>query len=276
MTPQTLRRWPRLAALLLALGLCLALPTATFAAAAVDASSPIRWTADLAAGGTMDSASFTAPANSFLVLSIQTDGDTDSNYTNGAATPSVSLSTGSALTWTKQVERTWSETTAGGQSVWWTAPAVTSEARVVRITKDASSVSTKRTSAKLYVVTGVDLNGTPVDTVGAGNEGGSGTNSLTTTSVTPGATGLLFAGDTDWNQLGVFTSSDLTIDTADYAGAISVMSGYKACTSGVGVTANLNAGGTGTAQHKWTQIVIREAAAGGVTKAATLSLLGVQ
>jgi hypothetical protein len=232
-------------------------------AVAVDSSTPSRWSAFLAPAATMDSASFTAPANSFLVLTIECDGNDDLEYTNGFATPSVSLSTGTALTWTKRVERTWSEATQGGQSVIWTAPAVTSEARVVRVTKDINSISTRRTSAKLYVVTGVDLAGTPVDTVGASNEGGSTTNDIATTSITPGANGMLFVADTDWTQKGVFTSSDLTIDTADYAGEISVCSGYKTCTSGAGVTADLNAAGTLAVQHKWCQIVVREAGTAG-------------
>lgn len=230
-------------------------------AIAVDASSPVRWSASLAAGGTMDSASFTAPADSFLVLVINCDGNNDSNYTNGTSTPTVSLSTGTALTWTKRVERTWSETTAGGQSVIWTAPAVTSEARVVRITKDAASVSTLRTAAKLYVLTGVDISGTPVDSVTASNEGGTNTDPTNTTSLTPGANGLLIVAATDWSQTGAITSSNLTVESGDYAGAITASSGYRTCTSGVAVGGNLNP--PATPQFKWCQLIVREAAGGG-------------
>lgn len=227
-------------------------------ACAVDASSPIRYTGVIATGATITSAAFTAPANSLLVAMSQTDG------TSGQ-TPSVVFSdTGGGLTWIKRVERTASETTAGGLSVIYTAEQVSSISRQVVATFTQGSGSTLRISAKVYVVTGADIGGTPVDTVGANNEGGSGTNNLTTTSITPGATGLLMVSDCDWNQQGVFdASSDLTEDSADYSGQISVDSGYKACTSGVGVTANLNAGGAGTPQHKWCQIVVRQAATAG-------------
>jgi hypothetical protein len=127
----------------------------------------------------------------------------------------------------------------------------------VQVAKTATGLN--QISAKCYVLTGVDVDGTPVDSVTANNEGGSTTNNLTTTSVTPGATGLLIAADTDWQALGSFeASSDLTQDTTTFAGLVSVCDGYKVCTSGVGVTGNLNAAGSSAAQHKWCQIVVRE------------------
>lgn len=238
-------------------------------AALVDASSPIRFSVKTASNTNADSASFTAPANSLLVLCISHDGSTG---THGTLTTTISLTTGTALTWTKQVERALAETTDGAASIIYTAPAVASEARVVRVnsTWTLSTGVTLQRSIKLYVVTGVDLGGTPVDTVGANNEGGSATNNLTTTSITPGANGLLVACDCDWSALGVFqTSADLTQDTATFAD-ISVCSGYKAVTSGVGATANLDAAGAGAAQHKWCQIVVREAAGGGATPSGML------
>jgi hypothetical protein len=221
----------------------------------VDASSPVRFTGSTASNTNIDSASFTAPANSLIVLCIEHDGDSGST---GTLTITPSLTTGSAITWIQQVARTLGETTDGGSSFIYTAIATTSEARVVRINSvwTVNTGASRRRSAKIYVVTGATIGGTYIDTVGANNEGGSGTNNLTTSSITPGGTGLLFAADCDWNQLGTMTSSDLTLDTADYAGAISVADGYKTTTSGVGTTANLNAGGTGGAQHKWCQITI--------------------
>jgi hypothetical protein len=137
-----------------------------------------------------------------------------------------------------------------------------------------SSTGLKPKSVKLYVLTGVDVDGTPVDAVGASNEGGSGINDLTTTSITPGANGRLFCCDTDWNALGLFdASSDLTEDTAHFAGAISVNSGHKASSNGVGVTGNLNASGAGVPQHKWCQVTVRESATAAAKK--YRSLLGV-
>jgi hypothetical protein len=214
----------------------------------VDASSPALFTT--AGAATVDSASFTAPANSLIVLISMGD---SSGSTDTTITPSLTV--GSALTWILQVARNGSETAVNGTTHIHTAVATTSEARTVRVT---SSNDTQRRACKIYVITGATIGGTYVDTVGANNEGGSITNDLTTSSITPSADGLLIVGDTDWQALGELTSSDLTLTTANYEGAISVACGYKTTTSGVGVTANLNAfgGGTDDAQHKWAQITI--------------------
>lgn len=239
-------------------------------AIALDGSTPVRWAGTPAGGGTIVSASFTAPTDAYLVLDVESDG-TSGQMPN---TPTVSDSGG--LTWTKRVERSYGETTDGGYSAFWTARTTNSVSRTITVTSGVSN-QTKRHSAKLRVFTGVDVDGTPVDTVGANNEGGSGTNNLTTATITAGAAGVLVCADCDFNQLGAFqSSSDLTQDTADYAGEISVCSGYKTVSSGASVNGNLNAGGTGTAQHKWCQIIVREAAGGGGTTAPRmLSLLGV-
>lgn len=232
-------------------------------AIAVDSSTPARWTGTWngSNGGSITSASFTAPADALLVLCATVD--TGNGATSAA---SLSASDSGGLTWTKRVERLGSETTAGGGSAVFTARTTSSASRTVTLTganpgAPGGQWGTGRASAKLYVLTGVDVDGTPVDTVGANNEGGSAANPLNTTSITPGANGLLVAADTDWSQLGAMTSSDLTLDTADYAGAISVASGYKACTSGVGVTGNFDPP-AGTPQHKWTQVTVREASGG--------------
>jgi hypothetical protein len=223
-------------------------------AIAVDGSSPARVSATSATATALTTASFTAPADALLVACWNMDGLGSGTYTY------VATDTG-GLTWTREIDRSHGETTSSGAAGIFTARTTSSASRTVSFnpTFTGAGAADIRKSLRVYALTGVDVDGTPVDTVGANNEGGSGTNNLTTTSITPGATGLIIAVDTDWNQLGVFTSSDLTIDTADYAGQISVVSGYKACTSGVGVTANLDAGGTGTAQHKWCQVIVREA-----------------
>lgn len=226
-------------------------------AVALDASTPARFTGTVSAGGSITSASFTAPANALIEVDAQFDGDNDGH----GGTSGISDTGG--LSWTKRVERTLSETTAGGGSVIWTARTTSSASRTVSVTRTGGSAGALRWSAKVRVWTGADVDGTPVDTVGANNEGGSGTNNLTTSSVTPGAAGVLVVSGTDWNALGTPASSDLTADAAHYAGSLSVVSGYKACSSGVSVTGNLDASGTSAAQWKWCQVVVREAAGGG-------------
>lgn len=232
-------------------------------AIAVDASSPARWSGQITPNNVITSAPFTAPANSLLVVcaNYDSDGSPGQNVTG-------SCEDSGGLAWTERVRRDNNETTAGGMSVIFTAPQVTSASRTVSVrwTAGANGSPPKQMSAVCYVLTGVDLSGTPVDAVGANNEGGSGTNNLTTSSVTPGANGLLIACDTEWNARGSFEgSSDLTQNTTTFAGLMSVCSGYKAVSSGVAATANLNAAGTSAAQHKWCQIVVREAAGGGGT-----------
>jgi voltage-gated potassium channel Kch len=229
---------------------------------AVDASSPARWTGQPANGGTLVSASFTAPADALLVVTLQADGDSTANGTVGHT-----VTDSGGLAWTKQVERLVSEATDGGTSAIWTARTTSAVARTITITRShtLNTAQTRRVSAVCRVLTGVDVDGTPVDTVSASNEGGSAgdaNNDVTTTSLVPGATGLLIVSDLDWNTNGAMSSSNLTIDHQEYAGEIDVIDGYRTCTAGVSVSANLNAAGTGSsAQHKWTQIIVREAAA---------------
>lgn len=221
-----------------------------YCAIAVDSSTPIRWAGIPSSGTGITSASFTAPANSFLLACVQGDSDVGSGTT-------VSITDSGSLTWTTRVERGATEATDGGSSHIYTAPQVTSAARTATTTF-TYSLGSGRIACKLYVVTGVDITGTPVDTVGASNEGGSTANNTTTTNITPGANGLLFVNNCDWTATGGFTSSDLTIETATYSGQIAACSGYKTCTSGVGVTGNLNALGSSPVQDKWCQVIVRE------------------
>lgn len=223
-------------------------------AVTLDGSTPVRWSTTLNTSGSSASASFTAPANALLVACFNYDADAV------ASAFTVNCSDSGGLTWSRQVERHRNETTTGGGSAIFTARTTSATSRTVSIVRGSDGDGNfRRVSGFVYVLTGVDVDGTPVDSVGANNEGGSSTNNLTTSNLTAGAAGMLICCDTDWSQLGVFTSSDLTIDTADYSGTISVMSGYKAVSAGT-VNGNLNAGGTGSAQHKWCQIVVREAA----------------
>lgn len=228
-------------------------------AIAIDGSTPARWAGIVSttSGGTITSASFTAPADALLVLCATYD--TNGVWSAGTRTAS---DTGT-LSWSPQVERLGNETTAGGASGLWTARTTSSVSRTVSFalgtgTGSGTPWATGRVSCKLYVLTGVDVDGTPVDTVGANNEGGSTTDSITTSNITAGAAGLLLAADCDWNAQGVLTSSDLTVDSAHYASEISVMSGYKSVSAGT-VNGNLNSGGA-SPQHKWCQITVREAA----------------
>lgn len=222
-------------------------------AALVDASSPIRFTGSgTGTNFAITSDNFTAPANALIVCCVGLD-------SQGSATGANTVTDSGGLTWTTQVERAGNETTQGGKSGIFTARTISAVARTVTVTRIAADPS-GRVSAKAYVATGADVDGTPVDTVDANNESGSTTNDYTTPSLTPGADGLVFGSDTDWAAQGAFDAGDLTQDTDTYPGQISVCSGWKPVTSGVGVTVNFNAAGTGAAQHKECRIIVRAAA----------------
>jgi hypothetical protein len=227
-------------------------------AIALDVSTPVRWTATPANGVAMTSASFTAPSGAVLVVTAEYDA-------GSGDTLSVTCADSGGLVWTRQVERNSNETTTGGYSGIFTAITASSVSRTVTLTRTGDGGgSSLRASAVCYVFTGADTGGTLIDTVTANNEGGNTATPLTTTSLTPGANGVLVVACTDWNAKGAMTSSDLKgIDSVvgsshgDYAGAVDVLDGWKTCTSGVGVTGNVQNGAAGP-QNKWVQIILRE------------------
>lgn len=204
---------------------------------------------------------FTAPNAALLACLVAYD------TTNAATTATLTCTDSTGDTWTKQVERTGAEATAGGASIIFTDITTSSVSRTITIAETGTGFagSTHRKFGVIYVMTGADTTGTPVDTVGAGNEGGSATNNLTTTSITAGAAGQLLATGAEWNALGAPTSSDLTGSAFHQATELSGFTGHKTVSSGAGVTGNLDASGAAAAQWKWCQIIARDAGGGGAT-----------
>lgn len=216
----------------------------------VDASTPARASVATTAGGaTVVTASFTPPNNSFLVACLEAD--------TSAAEAFTMTASGGGLTWTKQAERNGTDTTAGGYAGIFTAPVTTGASMTVTLTRTQAAANSGRMSLKVYVLTGADNGGTPVDTITASNTGTGATQTdQALTTLTPGATGLLMVAATEWNALGACSSSDLTADHAEYASILDVIDGYKVCTSGVNVTGHLTSA-AGTPQWKWAQIIVR-------------------
>lgn len=232
-------------------------------AVAVDASTPAIASANPSVNQSITTASFTPPNNSLLVAAVLMEA-------TSAVGPGWAFSGGGS--WTNQVDHDWDEAfgnsfiaiatqyvpTGGAGTVSWTRPNNTGGGNGIRTAR-----------LKVWVLTGVD-SGTPVDSIGANNEGGSTTNNLTTSSLTAGANGLLMvaAANAVGTGAGGTTSSDLTADFPQYTGQFAGqlfdgVFGYKAVTSGATVNANLNAQGTGSVEHDYCQIIVREAAAGG-------------
>lgn len=227
-------------------------------AIAIDGSSPIRFTGTPNNNVDITSASFTAPANSLLVVNVSAD-------TNGSSENiTISVSDSGGLTWTNQVERDPGDAGAeAGHASIWTAQQPTSASRTVSVRRTAGNGSTNRISVKVDVWTGSDIGGDPIGNVG---EGSSTTNNITPNAYTSSVNNSRGVGcATCWNQLGTPTSTD-TEDAADYSGAISVLSLYKAAdtaTSGTVVTMNFDAGGSGTAAWNWVALEILPGAGGG-------------
>ena len=173
--------------------------------------SVARWSASISNGGTTSSASFTPANSSLLVVCVNIDESPGPN--------SVTLS-GGGWTYTQRVARGQSDATEGYAAIY-TAPVTTGASMTITATLNASDGAPRRVSAKVYIVEGQHAS-----PIGANNEADWTTNNQTTSLTATGA-GRLFGCGTDWSALGAPTSTD-TEDAAHYAGAISVMSAYKA------------------------------------------------
>jgi hypothetical protein len=229
-------------------------------ALAVDASSPARASGANTNGTlTITTASFTPPAGSVLVATVQSN---DRNA--GAGATGAVTNSGTALTWTKVAERNILD--SGGNSgyaglfvaVQPTSVAMTATFTLTPGTGGSATVNTP--TIKLYVVTGADTT-TPV---GGSAEGSSTTNNLTTTAFTTvGASSLGFVSSTAWIDTGVGapTSADCTYDAFDgVGGSIDALSGYKTLgTAGSSATFNLDDVGTAAGAWNWVSVEIKAA-----------------
>lgn len=218
-----------------------------------------RITANGTSGTQMQSGTFTAPANSLLVVCIEHDGN--NSTVGGTITVTPGLFTGGTLVWTLVAARLVTDTTEGGAAYIFTAPmgARISRSLLIPSTWSLSPGTGLRRSAQAYVVVGADND---IAQATAANSGGDLNNQISTTAITPDRDGLLFVADTDYSASGVFTaSSNLTSPDGgtDYAGEISVYDGYRRAYRGVSVSGDLNAFGAAAVQHKWVQALIRNA-----------------
>ncbi len=201
-------------------------------ALAVDPSTPALVTDTTSA----TTASFTAPANSFLVV-LGAIGD------NSTITVS---NTGAALTWTERVAHTSAEDAGAYTATAYlaTAPALASEARTVTLEASSGGVVV---GLKVLVVTGIDFD-TPV---GATGEGHSATTNLTAAAYTSTVAESLAVGvAVDNSEAGVDpTSSDVGFGFSS-GFAQSGIAVYKAAvTANDGTSVTLNFNGTGSSRE---------------------------
>lgn len=214
-------------------------------AIAVDASSPAGVVNN--AGGSVATASFTPPALAILVATITGN---QAGSTGGIAF--TMSNTGPALTWSKLIQEDSSQagTDNGAAAIYVAQLPNSSTAMTATVTESGGGSSVNTLALKIWVVTGGTL-----APAGGTARGASGTNNLTTTGFTAlGSSGLVFACGAEWNALGTPTSSDLggPIYAGNNSTNLSYVHGFHAVgASGSTVTANLDAGGTGTAKWVW-------------------------
>lgn len=223
-------------------------------AIAIDGSTPIRFTGTPADNADITSASFTAPSGAVLVCCVSADTGPSTDIT-------ILVSDTGGLTWTKRAEQDAGVAGFdGGHASVWSATTVSSVSRTIGVRRTSTGGgNSNRISAKCYVVTGQHAS-----PFGAAGQSFSNTNNLTAPIFTStAANSFAFVAACDWQQLGAPASSDLTIDTGDYAGFISVISGFKDCGTTGAETANLDAGGTASASWTWAALELLAATAAG-------------
>jgi hypothetical protein len=204
---------------------------------AIDASTPA-----IVTGVTSSTtASFTAPAASLLVAMVVDEGGNVGTMSNS----------GTALTWSNPVARTFAESGLFFAVLIFAAVAAPSVARTVTYT---SNVGGSQTDLKVLAVTGADVTGTPTGAVG---EGGSTTANLTVnayTSTVANSRAVGVAGD--GNAAGNPTSSDVGF-AFDHVGTYSGIAVYKAAdTVTAGSTPTLNFNGSGSRTWAWAAMEI--------------------
>jgi hypothetical protein len=215
-------------------------------AISVDASVA-RWTGTPAGTTAITSASFTPANSSLLVLCVNAD--------EASGTPVTLAVSGGSLTWTERIRRGNSEADEGLASIW-TAPVATGASMTISVNRSAGSAGTGRLSAKVYIVTGQHAS-----PIGFSTSANWASNPQTLGGTMTGD-GRLFGCGTDWNQTGTPVSTD-TEDGADYAGAISVMSAYKAADHTSGSTTAVQFDPVGTPAGNIAVLEIIAAAGGG-------------
>jgi len=189
--------------------------------------------------GNLTTPSYTVAVDDIVVFPICTNtnfGDSLHTITKSSGTATIGSVTQEAL-----------QQTGGQSSLYW--------CRVTGAGTIVFSISTdlKRTAVKPYVLTGCDTS----DCIGAETQGGAATNDLTTTAVDAQASAsVIIVVDTEWNDLGDMTSSDLQSFSTFNGGGTSMSGcfGHRVTTAPGNITANLNANGSGTADHDYCQV----------------------
>jgi len=198
-------------------------------------------------------ASFTAPANSLLV--VCSGSDTASADTNSVVTVSTN---GAALTWTIPVERNGADGGGGHAAIARALVATERAGLTVTVSVTGHQIASDNNgSFKVYIVTGHNTT-TPDGNVA---ENSSTTNSISG-SVTVAGAGRLFGCATEWNDLGAPTSTD--IESAFDVIGISGMSAYKSADHASGSQSiNFDAAGAAAADWNWVVYEVVAAAGGG-------------
>lgn len=215
------------------------------------AIAPHRSTPAQATGiaGSATTASFTAPANARIVVTVAAN-----NNTPGADITATVSDTG-GLSWSPGPERDQGDGGAqnGHASIWIASPSTEAPRTITASCSATGGVVDVVLNA--FVFTGVDA----IDPIGASGEGSSTTKNITPSAFTAeAANSFMVAVGSDWNATGSPTSSDLVRYSYHNALTFSAIAGYKPMGAADAKTVNLNAGGAGPAWN-WAAIEIKAA-----------------
>lgn len=201
------------------------------------------------------SGTFNSVSNSLILLCV--------SATSDSATPDITIGvSGGGLTWTKVVEQEGVASSYGGHVSWWWAYVTTGASMTISVTRTAGNGGVNGISCKPYIITGDFDAVAPIGMASGGN--------FTSNTASPvfgnttRANSRVFYGAIDMTASGVIVSSD-TEESADYPGAASVMSAYKASDtagSGTSVSGDFDCGGTGSVQVTWAAIELRAPSTG--------------
>lgn len=178
--------------------------------------------------------------------------------TSPATTASISVSVGDLLIASFSAFTDTTITDSQGGNTWTQVVGNSSDGIVLMRVSTAGNLTVTATESvpiamtlKVYKATGASSN------IGASGSGTSSTNNLTANVFTSTkASSYAVVHAYEGNDLGASTSSDLTIDRAEIAGAWEQLDGFKALAGAGAQTANLDAAGAGTADWNWWAVEI--------------------
>lgn len=224
------------------------------------ATTVARAGGNVANGVAIQSASFTPPDNSLLLVCLNSD--TLHSATNDMV---ASVTDSNSGNWTVAVENdensgTNSSGTVGGHASFWYTKITTGTSMTVSARRVSGNIGDQGLTFKVYVITGHDT-ANPIGAIGKNF-------STATNNITPNGYTSTFANSrgfgcaTDWDAKGAPTSTDVGETNQSLVTVLSYISTYKAAntaSAGTIVPFNFDAGGSSGTRWRWAAVEIKPA-----------------